>query len=185
MLILVVLIPVVAGSLILLSLIGGLSLRDSALATHVVASDGNVPGHNLRFGWLDHYGEAGFRGVIYPQYLNPKPSARRHYRDGNVENPQSASWRDGAMFYGEARIKYPPGKDTAVIAPDDSITFISLSPDYLNYGPVQSTRVWFVFEDRKRFPRYEGGLNVEKLEAAGLLPSWARFAPERLKVGGD
>jgi hypothetical protein len=82
------------------------------------------------------------------------------------------------MFYGGARIDYPAGTDTAIFAPDDSVTFLRLAPDYLRYDPEpQNARVWGVFTDRKRFPRPDSdAFDAAKLDARGLLPAWARFA---------
>lgn len=163
--------------------------RDFSVATRRWRGfDGDVSGYNMCISWRGSFRDSSSRAVIYPCFLTPGPAPYRDYGDhyeyrdmgeGIVRNPLRVTWQDATPSCGGSQIDFPIEKDTAVIAPDGSITFIHLRPDYVNYGPAQTLRLWRIFERRMQLPDVQHPLNVGKLEAAGLLPSWARFASER------
>lgn len=150
-------------------------LRARALASQHVGFAADMGSkYNLTYSCYDHYGEGGFRGVFVPKYLNANPSRFHWFHSGNVDNPAADYFlhRRGKYFYvAGRRIDFPTGKNVAVIAPNGSTSFITLSPRHFHYGDEQ-TRVIWGFTARKRFPNR---LNFQALKADNLLPAWAVY----------
>lgn len=153
-------------------------LRARGLASQNVGFGSDMGSkYNLMYSCYDDYGEGGFRGVFVPKYLNANPSRFHWSGSGNVNNPVADNrlQRRGKHFYlGSRRIDFPKGKNVAVIAPDGSISFITLSPRHFHYGD-EKTRVVWGFTARKRFPV---GLNIQALKDDNLLPAWAVYRDE-------
>jgi hypothetical protein len=64
-------------------------VRAYALSQHSLGAHGSVEGYNLVFAWTDHFGGDGFRAVMYPLYVNERPSRTLFWRPKHREPPEN------------------------------------------------------------------------------------------------
>lgn len=157
-------------------------IRSRALASKQFGGMGGSSMDNLRFTWVDHYGEGGFRGMLSPHYSNPTPKWP-DYGNANVESA-NPTWHRGELIDPAGRrLVFPRGRNLAVVAPDGTVNFINVPPEYFIYDNYESFTQSWGFTARKKKVR---GLNVEKMREDGLLPDWARvqsLLPKAAKRG--
>ncbi|HLL89619.1 MAG TPA: hypothetical protein VK324_09965 [Tepidisphaeraceae bacterium] len=103
------------------------------------------------------------RVVIFPQYLNARPLQQAAAAGrANVPNPAVGRfvWSDGGYDYGGTLIRFPAGRDLAIVGPDGSVTFLPLKPAYVPRNPGAAP------------------VDLEALAADGVLPPWAAYADD-------